>query len=746
MKKSMKKAGILACCALLLFGMAACGKKTEGEDAANMTPAITATSTPAPTATPEPTATPVPTATPKPTEAPDPYEAYTGLYLKNVATKNNFTLGTVINYNQLSNKYYIPMVQTEFHSVTTGNEMKAYSLLNQQASMNNSEGMPEMNYSQADEILTFVQENGLKMRGHVLVWDAYMSDWFFREGYKSDGAYVDEATLKARLKYYIDEVITHFETNFPGVVYCWDVVNEAVGDGGDFRADDPRHVRTTRNGEENMFRTIIGEDYVEFSFACARETVEKLQAANPEVSIDLFYNDYNTFYDNKRDAIIELVKSINSYVTNPDGSYKQLCDGIGMQSYIGGYGQQAGCMNSGDITRVETAIRKFHELGVKVHVTEMAVRNYDKNQEQKHAEFYGKLFETYRRLNEEEQLIENVTIWGICDDPMMSTTDYSYKMNGPYCGLFNRACVRKNAYYEAMIGLIGDMSLADLTHEPAKLEDITYPKEYGEYNKNYAGSVKKIEYTTYAYADNGEEITKPAYVLLPPKYDESKQYNVLYLMHGVGGTPSEWNIANAFSEIRCAMDKLMYYGEAEEFIIVVPYGRSNVNYTNKSMANAYSFYAFGQELRNDLIPYIDEHYATYADYEEGYDLTAARDHRAMAGLSMGGMQTINIGLCECLDIISYFGAFSAAPTSNEAEVIAEALQNFEGYDINYFYSLCGTEDGTAYHSAAAAVEGLDALTDKLTEGENFMWHKVKGDHEMRIWHLGLYNFAQMVFK
>ena len=85
------------------------------------------------------------------------------------------------------------------------------------------------------------------------------------------------------------------------------------------------------------------------------------------------------------------------------------------------------------------------------------------------------------------------------------------------------------------------------------------------------------------------------------------------------------------------MDNLMYYGEAEEFIIVVPNGRSSVSYQDRSFANMNGFYFFGQELRNDLIPYIDKNFATYAEYDEnGYDLTATRDHRAMAGLSMGG--------------------------------------------------------------------------------------------------------------
>ena len=162
----------------------------------------------------------------------------------------------------------------------------------------------------------------------------------------------------------------------------------------------------------------------------------------------------------------------------------------------------------------------------------------------------------------------------------------------------------------------------------------------------------------------------------------------------------------------------------------------------------YSFYSFGQELRNDLIPYIDANFATYAEYDEnGYDLTAARDHRAMAGLSMGGMQTINIGLCECLDIMSFFGAFSAAPTSNTASVIAEKLATFdEEYDIHCFYNICGVSDGIALYSAKAAVNGLDGLTDRLTDGENLIWHEVPGAHDYKVWNLGLYNFAQMLFK
>ena len=93
------------------------------------------------------------------------------------------------------------------------------------------------------------------------------------------------------------------------------------------------------------------------------------------------------------------------------------------------------------------------------------------------------------------------------------------------------------------------------------------------------------------------------------------------------------------------------------------------------------------------------------------------------------MQTINIGMCECLDIISYFGAFSSAPTTNTASVISEIINGeFSDYDINYFYNICGTEDSIALASAKAAVTDLTDLTDKLIDQKNLIWQEVGGGH------------------
>lgn len=374
-----------------------------------------------------------------------------------------FRFGTNISSTSINKTELTKLIQYHFNSTTFSNEMKAYSLLKQAKSQENyeNENSPAcIDFTTADKMVEYARDNGLSIRGHVLVWDADMCDWFFREGYTTDGAYVSADVMKKRMQMYIEEVMTHFETKYPGVIYCWDVVNEAVADNtGDFESSDARHVRQVRDENTNLFYDHIGPDYVELAFKYAYETRKTLQAANSKTDIKLFYNDYNTFMTygaNKRDAIIELVKSINSYASDGNGGYLKLCDGIGMQSYIGGYGQQSGCMNESDITAIKTAIEKFANLGVEVHVTELAVRNYEDTaaREKEHAAFYKKLMQTYVDINKTAQEngktgpLTSVSIWGLFDNPNLAVTDYSYKMNGPYCGLFTELYTPKEAFKE----------------------------------------------------------------------------------------------------------------------------------------------------------------------------------------------------------------------------------------------------------------------------------------------------------
>ena len=259
------------------------------------------------------------------------------------------------------------------------------------------------------------------------------------------------------------------------------------------------------------------------------------------------------------------------------------------------------------------------------------------------------------------------------------------------------------------------------------------PLEYQRKVEN-GGTIEHISYPTKDYYGDQAEITKFANVYLPAEYKKnpSKKYKVLYLMHGIGGDEKEWGMTNDSSLIKMIMDNLAAKNEIEGFIVVAANGRSGKDFANRN-ADYNSFYEFGKELRNDLIPYIDAHYSTITD----------RKGRGMAGLSMGGMQTINIGICQSLDLISSFGAFSAAPTSYGAPTVAAHMNENPQYPIDYFYNICGTEDSIAYNSHLNAARTLPRLTQGLVDGQNYCWQECHGGHDFKIWNLGFYNFAKI---
>lgn len=361
-----------------------------------------------------------------------------------LAAPYGFKLGTCLSFDQLRNQKYLNLVKAHFNSITTTNEMKAYTLLDQRATLARTDGMPAMNYGMADKMIAWAQENGIGVRGHVLVWDAYMTEWFFHEDYDVKKPIADADTIKARTEYYITEVVKHFEEKFPGVVYCWDVVNEAVADGpNEYAAGDPRHLRTLRSGNVNGFQKYMGDDYVSLAFLYARNAVEALGA-----DIKLYYNDYNAYFADKAKAIRTLIHEVNTSALDENGNPRKLCDGIGMQGYIGGYGVQDGCLVDSHLDMIKKEILNYAAEGYEVQITEMAVRNFDLSQADKHAAFYAKLFQVFMALNGENGNPFNaVTIWGIADTNAPKG-NYVYNLNSPYGGLVDLKLNYKDAFYK----------------------------------------------------------------------------------------------------------------------------------------------------------------------------------------------------------------------------------------------------------------------------------------------------------
>ena len=239
------------------------------------------------------------------------------------------------------------------------------------------------------------------------------------------------------------------------------------------------------------------------------------------------------------------------------------------------------------------------------------------------------------------------------------------------------------------------------------------------------GTVESLSYTAHDYSNDGEAYEKQAMVYLPYGYDPARTYDLLILCHGIGGNEYEWGLSNSSSRVKAMMDNLIYTGEIKPFIVVTPNGRGG------RTQDSSSFYVFDRELRNDLLPAIAEHYAV--------DITD-RSRCAMAGLSMGGMQTVSLGIGKCLDLFSAFGVFSAGGNPTE---VARILNASPELPVRMIYMICGTEDSPGLVAATESMKDLPSLIDQLDE-DRFVLQLIPGGHDFGVWYLGFYNFARMI--
>lgn len=215
-------------------------------------------------------------------------------------------------------------------------------------------------------------------------------------------------------------------------------------------------------------------------------------------------------------------------------------------------------------------------------------------------------------------------------------------------------------------------------------------------------------------------------VYTPPGYSADQQYPVLYLLHGIGGDETEWQRACRPEVI---MDNLIANGEAEPLIIVMPNGRAlkNDRAEGNVFASAPAFARFEGDLLGDVIPTIESRYSVVAD----------REHRALAGLSMGGGQSLNIGLAN-LDTFAWVGGFSSAPnTKPPAELIP--APDTVGEKLELLWLSCGNKDGLIRIS--------QAMHSYLKEHDvPHVWHVDSHGHDPTHWSKNLYLFAKRIFE
>ncbi|MEP7232317.1 MAG: alpha/beta hydrolase-fold protein [Ginsengibacter sp.] len=233
---------------------------------------------------------------------------------------------------------------------------------------------------------------------------------------------------------------------------------------------------------------------------------------------------------------------------------------------------------------------------------------------------------------------------------------------------------------------------------------------------------------TFNYRSTTVGTTRRALIYTPPGYSKKKKYPVLYLLHGIGGDEKEW-LNGGHPEV--ILDNLFADGKVEPMIVVMPNGRAmkDDRATGNIMAadKVQAFATFETDLLNDLIPYVQKHYPVYTD----------REHRAIAGLSMGGGQSLNFGLGN-LDKFAWIGAFSAAPNTKTPEQLVPDPAKARD-ELKLLWISCGASDGLISFSKRTH----DYL---LKNNVPHIYYIEPGFHEFKVWKNGLYMFSQLIFK
>ena len=302
------------------------------------------------------------------------------------AYRNYFSIGVAVNRNNVSNPQQAALVRQEFNSITAENDMKPISV-------HPAEGV--WHWEGADSVANFCRTNGIRLRGHCLCWHSQFTDWML---YDKKGRLVKKEVFYQRLREHIHAVVNRYKD----VVYCWDVVNEAISD---------RPGGSMVNGQwvpnpyrESALWKLCGDEFIAKAFEFAHE-------ADPQAL--LFYNDYNECEPGKRDRIYNMVKKMQQQGVP--------IHGIGMQGHYNIYGPSE--------EDLDAAISKYAELVRHIHITELDVRtNTEQGGQLRFAQGeakpqpsyistlqedqYNRLFRVFRKHSD---VIDCVTFWNLSD-------------------------------------------------------------------------------------------------------------------------------------------------------------------------------------------------------------------------------------------------------------------------------------------------------------------------------------------
>jgi len=689
------------------------------------------------------------------------------------AYKDYFTIGVALNQRNVSDDAQKALVVKQFNSVTAENDWKP-------GEIHPKEGV--WNFERADKIADFCRQNGIKMRGHCLCWHSQFADWMFTD---AKGKPVTKEVFYERLRDHIQTIMKRYKD----VVYAWDVVNEAMADdGGGPRWGFGRPGQEPSPYRQSRHFQLCGDEFIAKAFQFAREAdpdvllfyndyscvdegkreriynmVKKMKDAGVPIDGIGMQGHYNIYFPSEEQlekAIVrfkEIVKHINITeldlrMNNESGG--QLMFSRGEATHMPAY---MSTLQTDQSARLFKVFRKhadvidnvtFWNLGDKD--SWLGVNNhplpFDENYRPKAC------FRAIRDFDPEldnrvpkEDFVSNPLNQPGQEWPKVNSEGYArFRIEAPDAksvivslGLGGRGgtVLQKNKdgvwegttdgpmdpgfhYYHLTIdgATVNDPGTGNFFGSCRWESGIEIPAPDQAFYQNRI-DVEHGKMVQVLFPSQSTGLVKVANVYLPPSYDKNKKekFPVLYLQHGWGENETSWPVQGCAGLI---MDNLLAEGKCKPFIIVMTYG----------MTNDFKFGTIGQftakefetVLCDELIPYIDANFRTKTD----------KWNRAMAGLSMGGMETKLITLRRP-ELFGSWGLLSGGQYAPD-EIKDTKL-------VKYIFESCGSKESP--DAIKKSVEALQAA------GYNAEGHVSEGTaHEFLTWRRALYTMAQKLFK
>ena len=684
------------------------------------------------------------------------------------AYEGYFTIGVAVNPTNVSAREQMDLIVREFNSITAENVMKP-------GEIHPAEGV--WNFEEADRVANFCRQNGIPLRGHNLCWHSQFCDWMFTD---KKGKPVSKEVFYKRLREHIHTVVNRYKD----VVYAWDVVNEAISDQGFARpGEEPNPYRISR------LYQLCGDEFIAKAFEFAHEAdpdailfyndynetdpgkrdriynmVKKMQEAGvPITGIGMqgHYNIYGPSDEDIEAAIVkysQLVKHI--HVTELDIRVNE--DMGGQLRFNQGNAQPIpsylAIQQQDQYNRVFKVLRKYHQYIDNVTFWNLSDRDswlgvnnhplfFDENFKPKPVYNIVRNFDPAvdARIPKEDFVPSSTNQPGQ-QYPMVNSEGFarlrvvapdaksviaSLGKNGGTVlrrdkdGVWTATTERPEDegfhYYHLTIdgGIVNDPGTNNYFGSCRWESGIEIPAHDQDF---YAcrsdiphGTVQEVLYYSPSLGS-----MQTAMVYLPPTYGQlvkkkQARYPVLYLQHGWGENETSWSRQGHAGLI---MDNLLAEGKIQPMIVVMAYGlTNNVRFGRIGQFTAQEFETL---LVDELIPFIDANYLTKAD----------KWSRAMAGLSMGGMETHLITLRR-RDVFGYWGLLSGG-TYNPEE-IGDPSQ------VKLIFQSCGSKEFP---------EGIRKSTEDLKKaGYNAVGYVSEGTaHEFLTWRRSLWEMAPLLFR